>query len=272
MKKKTVKNKFIYISLSFLFLALSSCDEDLPGVGDIPDLTPPEAIFSYSANDADYLEIMFANESISATDYIWDFGDGNSSTEEHPNNMYASIGTYTTTLTASDKLGVISTFSEEVEVIEPIFVFEPEILNPGFDIEGNDSYRDHWRNTPLGGPIQITGSRHEGTKAAKLPTSSDRIAYQLITVERNKSYTVYFYYRLKTTPVGSLTVAILEGDITDVADVAAATINSTTITDQSDVFTQGSVTFNSGDSTEVAIYVTNINVESRVDTFRITEN
>ncbi|MBC7775819.1 MAG: PKD domain-containing protein [Phycisphaerae bacterium] len=45
----------------------------------------------------------FNNTSINAVTYLWDFGDGNTSTEEDPTHHYAAPGTYTVKLTASNQ-------------------------------------------------------------------------------------------------------------------------------------------------------------------------
>ncbi|MDX1905652.1 MAG: PKD domain-containing protein [Bacteroidia bacterium] len=46
--------------------------------------------------------VGFANTSIDATNYIWDFGDGSLSTAAAPSHTYQAPGTYTVTLVASD--------------------------------------------------------------------------------------------------------------------------------------------------------------------------
>jgi hypothetical protein len=52
----------------------------------------PVADASYIANQN---KITFENKSKNASGYIWDFGDGNTSTEENPIHVYASTGNYT---------------------------------------------------------------------------------------------------------------------------------------------------------------------------------
>lgn len=253
-----------------------SCEDfALPQEGSLADQTPPLADFTFAPNDGDYRTIHFNNQSISATDYLWEFGDGTTSAERDPVHTYSADGTFEVSLTASDKLNVSNRYATTIEVIEPDDPFEPVILNPGFDIEGEDSYRDHWRNGDLGGVIQITSSPvHDGEKAAKLPSAGDRIGYQLITVQPNKDYVVSFYYTMKTSPEGSLTVSILAGDVRDPDEIEAATLASVTVSDQTDsgTYILEQVVFNSGDNTEVAIYFTNREVESRVDSFTIVEN
>ena len=265
--------KSFFLILFAMATMLFSCDNlELPEEGSLPDETPPEAAFAANPSEEDFLKISFTNLSNSATDYSWDFGDGNTSIEKDPSNVYPGPGTYTVNLTATDKLNVSNSTSQDIVIEEPSTVFVPVILNPGFDILGDDEYRDGWRNSGLGGVIQITdGPLHEGVKAAKLPDSFDRAGYQAITVEEDTDYKVSFYYTLKTSPTGSITVSILGGEVTDPGAVAGATIASFTGSDQADASTyvQGSVEFNSGSNTTVAIYFTNAGAEARIDTFEI---
>lgn len=277
MKKYT--NKFGFTSIKVILLgivvafSLQACDEygsDWPDEGSIADVTPPSASFSAKVNSANPLTVDFTNLSASATTYKWDFGDGGTSSNKDASHDYAEFGTYTVTLTASDKLGVTNVSSQEVLVEKPLDVFKPVILNPGFE-SGTES----WINASLGGTVQVTTSPvYSGAQAGKFPADGTRIAYQTITVEKNKIYTLSFYYTLKTSPVGSLKVAVLAGNVTSIGDVSAATLGSVVLTDQVDASTyvQGSVTFNSGNNTSISIYVTNQLVEARIDGFTIVPN
>lgn len=267
------------IGISACLLTVSSCQEDLPEAGSIEDLTPPQAAFSYAQLSPDnYLEVTFSNTSISATDHLWDFGDDATSTDLEPVHVYAAEGFYTVTLTSNDKLGVKSTTTMEIELKEPD-AFIPPILEASFEDgqleDGAGDGRDSWRNEDLGGIIQITSDPvYDGSQAAKLPGDAGdaRIGYQLLTVTANTVYDLSFFYTMKNDKPGFLTVSVLDGPVTSHEEALAATIGSKTVSDQSnpDVFLEETVSFNSAENSEVAIYFFNDgSVETRLDKFSI---
>ncbi|MSU59926.1 MAG: PKD domain-containing protein, partial [Pedosphaera sp.] len=62
---------------------------------------PPVADFTAApTNGAAPLAVTFTNLSANATDFAWNFGDGNTSTNANPLNTYSNAGTFTVTLTA----------------------------------------------------------------------------------------------------------------------------------------------------------------------------
>ncbi|MEM7550565.1 MAG: PKD domain-containing protein [Bacteroidota bacterium] len=66
--------------------------------------------------------INFINESISVNggvSFMWDFGDGSSSTESEPTHEYTTAGDFTVVLTATDQIGCTSTIEREVSVVAP---------------------------------------------------------------------------------------------------------------------------------------------------------
>ncbi|MBO7652348.1 MAG: PKD domain-containing protein, partial [Bacteroidales bacterium] len=77
----------------------------------------PEAAFTATADECSY-DVTLTNESSFATSYLWDFGDGTTSVEANPTHTYASNGTYTIALTATNSLGS-STITHEVEISAP---------------------------------------------------------------------------------------------------------------------------------------------------------
>ena len=60
----------------------------------------PTALFNAYPNEAKDLKqiFKFVNNSVKATNYLWDFGDGNTSPEENATHIYGEEGTFTVTL------------------------------------------------------------------------------------------------------------------------------------------------------------------------------
>ncbi|WP_230934473.1 PKD domain-containing protein [Psychroserpens luteolus] len=276
------RNTTLLVSV-FIASLLVGCTlrDDLPGANSKADTVPPEANFSYASDSNDFRTINFTNLSSEATTFAWDFGGGATSDLQDPTHTFeAGEGTYSVTLTASDALGAVDTVTIEVIVAEG--PFQPIILEPGFEDDtlpgGGGDGRDSWRNSDLGGVIQITGSPVTfGDQGAKLPLpAGDRIGYQEITVEPDTNYDLRYYYTmLDNSSNPSLTVSIIGvtefGSPETTQEALDATIASVTVTDDSepDVYVQSTLTFNSGINNTVAIYFTNGPVEARLDDFTI---
>jgi len=60
----------------------------------------PVALFEAQQGDLYPEMVDFANKSENATEYHWDFGDGETSTEEFPTHTYTANGVFKVTLTA----------------------------------------------------------------------------------------------------------------------------------------------------------------------------
>ncbi|MDA9126799.1 PKD domain-containing protein [Flavobacteriaceae bacterium] len=284
-----MKNKFKNIVWLPVFALLAftaqSCDDfeqfEPLEENSIADATPPQAAFSYSQGAAeDWLVYSFANLSTSAISYSWDFGDGGTFIfPGDPENVYEAEGMYTVTLIATDGNGLSSTYTEMIEIIEPEEpeALLPEILAPGFDLGNTDATKDPWRNSNLGGVIQVSSSSSfDGGGASKYPTDGSRIAYQELIVTPNTDYRVtYKYSQEVNSNNATVTVSILGGSVNDPMDIADATIESfegSNATGKSD-FTTKNLIFNTGANTTIAIFVNNSGgTVSYVDTFSIELN
>jgi PKD repeat protein len=77
--------------------------------------TVPAVGFSSSV---DSLTVSLTNNTADATGYLWDFGDGQSSTEANPGHTYAADGIYEVTLTATNECGSASS-SQQVVIVTP---------------------------------------------------------------------------------------------------------------------------------------------------------
>jgi hypothetical protein len=285
MKTKYINNLYIF-GLALAAFTFNSCDDfeqfEPLGENSIEDETPPNALFSYSQGvglDDEWKTYTFSNQSASATTYAWDFGDGNTGDGLDEENTYPGEGTFTVTLTASDALGQMSTYSEEITIVEPEApaAIIPPILESSFEDnslpDGTGDGRDSWRNSDLGGVIQITSSPvYEGSQASKFPSGGDRIAYQELMVTPNSDYILSYFYTLKTNNPGSITVSVIAGGgHTDLTAALAATIEDFEGTDQSSssTYVPVSISFNSGANDTVSILVTNQGEEARIDSFSI---
>lgn len=63
---------------------------------------PPIANFSFQNDCVERKRFTFTDQSIGATAWLWNFGDGTTSTQQNPVHTYTAFGTYTVTLTAID--------------------------------------------------------------------------------------------------------------------------------------------------------------------------
>ncbi|MEM7380112.1 MAG: carbohydrate binding domain-containing protein [Bacteroidota bacterium] len=106
---------------TLLILAISfiGCEDD-------DEVILPEVIagFTFTLNQQSGT-VTFINISEEAQSFLWNFGDGGTSTEINPVKMYES-GSYTVTLTASNAAGASATFEDNLTVTIPT-------TGPGFD-------------------------------------------------------------------------------------------------------------------------------------------
>lgn len=253
-----------------LAVSFTACDfeYDLPEANSKADETAPSAYFTYAqgqGTDEEWKDYTFSNLSNSATDYAWDFGDGNTSTDKDGKNTYAGEGTFTVTLTSSDKLGVTSSYTETIEVVEPEApsAIELVILNPSFDEPGDDGkYTSPWVDGNMGKTMQIsTSSSFVGGKSSKFPSDTDpRVGYQSgIAVTPNTDYTITYYYSIETGDASTNTVAVLAGTVTSPDDVAGATLTSFTgdVQEGKSGFQKVILAFNTGVNTSISIHISN---------------
>ena len=261
MKKQlSIFNKTVRLVLCLSVMVFTvSCEEafefELPEAGSIADLTPPVAAFAYIPDAVNFRTINFNNLSTESTNYVWDFGDGNTSTEKDPSFTFvAGEGTYPVTLTALDANNASTVVTVDV-VVQDVFVPLPvEILNGDFDGGKND-----WRFASFTGgttePFDASsdgsftnydgsdnGAKTKGAKWKKATSagvylsSNTRYAYQAILVspsipsERTVRYILEYEYAIKT-PAQQAGVAaggnriiseVLGGHFADGADAVAS--------------------------------------------------
>lgn len=86
---------------------------------------PPTAAFTYEPMDTNITvnaTITFTDNSTigssNITSWMWDFGDGNTSTLQNPEHNYSAADTYTVTLTVTDENELTDTATVEITVTE----------------------------------------------------------------------------------------------------------------------------------------------------------
>lgn len=301
MKSIILKTGGLFSLIFFLGLTFVSCDFEfeLPEEGSIADATLPSAAFSFSQTDLeDYRVVSFSNESASATNFSWDFGTGDSSTDRDPSYTYPGEGTFTVKLSISDGNGESDEITKEISVIEPEEpdAIVPDVLNGDF-ADGQDEWKissftdgttSPFNSSSDGSNIDYdgndTGAKTAGAKwtmstsSGVYFSSSTRFAYQAFTVSPNTSYTVEWEHAIKNDVEDAeggdrVVLQILDGHYSDGQDALNANVLSETvgnIADGKGNFTLLKTQFDSNDSGEIAIWIYGVtNEDAYVDNVKL---
>ena len=117
---------------------------------DEPDLglVTPTAGFNFEVEDR---TVNFVNNSTSADSYLWDFGDGNTSTEESPSHVYATDGLFVVRLTATNGNG--NSESAQSVVVSTTSTFSADVLSTGGKT---------WKLSPTPGVLRVGSAKGSG--------------------------------------------------------------------------------------------------------------
>jgi len=112
------------------------CDTSLTIPNYITVHPQPTAQFMYDPTHLTIVEpgTQFLNLSVLGSSYVWDFGDGDSSTLENPYHTYANdTGTYTVTLITTNQYGCLDTVAYNI-IVHPTFtIYIPNTFSPNDD-------------------------------------------------------------------------------------------------------------------------------------------
>ena len=91
----------------------------------------PVADFDYEVIN---ISTIFTNYSIGANSYLWNFGDGVSSTQENLTHEFPESGSFVTTLIARNNFGCNDTISRSIEILEKYNLFVSNAFSPEFGL------------------------------------------------------------------------------------------------------------------------------------------
>ncbi|MCT4582939.1 MAG: S8 family serine peptidase [Flavobacteriales bacterium] len=164
-------NLSAYIGGKVFVRFINSCDYGQNLYLDNINITvvgPPVADFAYLSVNSCAKEVLFQDHSISSpTQWFWDFGDGNTSTMQHPSHNYASTGSYTVTLNSTNSFGT-GTYSQTIVIDESISNFP---LKEDFEENTNHSFLSRIINTDNNitwDSTNVVGSDGQLTSAVKV--------------------------------------------------------------------------------------------------------
>ena len=130
----------------------SSCNKEDATSFTINVSQVPSASFTYSPNPPQENEIStFVNQSLNATRYLWNFGDGDSSTEVNPQHLFNASQVYNVCLKAINDAGCSDDTCIDVRAIVKPILDVPSAFTPGkfganakIRVEGFAIQTMHW--------------------------------------------------------------------------------------------------------------------------------
>ncbi len=112
----------------------------------------PTASFIFNPNPSEENKFTnFVNQSVGATKYLWNFGDGDTSTEVNPSHIFPETNTYKVCLNASNEAGCSDDTCMDVQALIKPLVDVPSAFTPGrfgvngrIKVEGFGIAQMHW--------------------------------------------------------------------------------------------------------------------------------
>jgi PKD repeat protein len=213
------KGSILYLSVLSLsiFVGCESMFEfDLPEANSKVDTVLPTADFSYIPDAEDFTNVNFKDLSFESTQYLWDFGGGNTSTLQDPAFKFSGEGVFPVTLTVRDENGATDMVTKNVEVVDLFVAISPEIMNGDFS-GGTSGWKfssftngntNPFNTSSDGSWLNYDGSDNgsktagakwtKSTSAGAYLSSNTRYAYQAIVVSPNTKYVLEYEYAIKT--------------------------------------------------------------------------
>jgi PKD repeat protein len=119
---------------TYIATRMSSCGTAVDTVVVTPAPTP---VAAFDTTFTSFATVVFNNMSTDADTYMWDFGDGNTSTDENPTHIYTTGGVYTVTLIANGPCGADTTtyvLNLEITALDELSASIDMYPNPANDV------------------------------------------------------------------------------------------------------------------------------------------
>ena len=90
------------------------------GLNILPPNVLPSVEFTHTVDELDVdFDATASDSDGTIVSYVWDFGDGGSSTEQDPSHTYLATGSYSVSVTVTDDRGGVDTATHSVSVLAP---------------------------------------------------------------------------------------------------------------------------------------------------------
>ncbi len=141
--------KKAYLLLTLFTLTFAGCKKDQPSPEPVADFSIGDPNVSSFVRRDEFWGIP-VNESKNAISYLWDFGDGRTSTEKAPAIQYSEPGTYILSMTVTNADGITSTTRKTITILKPFlknFIIE--------DLSGWQGFNFHTLRKFKGGDVWV---------------------------------------------------------------------------------------------------------------------
>ncbi|MBN4051323.1 gliding motility-associated C-terminal domain-containing protein [bacterium AH-315-M05] len=136
------------------------------------------SIAGFCLGDSTLFTDQSDNNVVTIVNWLWDFGDGDTSTTQNPSHLYADTGTYTVTLTATTNAGCVGTVTKNL-TIYPQTVGGTMLFNSTVCLGSNNGLL--MLGGYVGSIINWEYSIDGGVTWTNIPNTSDTMTYSNLT-------------------------------------------------------------------------------------------